>query len=299
SSGTVVALASLAAGQASRDTCRAGKRPRVDPSAELVTELNTEQPAVTVDPTPAIQDQTPTVNLEAAENEFTDLSPLIAVGLFGMPKGRWGVPRPIFPWLSQAFSSSHQGWSSYETELFATAHLPLQKLTSCDDTTCRHKKCDFLRRHNLPSQKIEHLRRQKLLSQKKKRVFGDGTSCSRKKKKEEFFANIIRTSHCLHCTESFMRENVVEEMRQLQPDDENKQKILDILKRFHSEEEMDNMDEDVISAFICLRGMRGDWRALPTVGILMMDGLVPALTAMGPLNHLFWFSSVFIILFLV
>ncbi|GMP96764.1 hypothetical protein CsSME_00045265 [Camellia sinensis var. sinensis] len=51
-------------------------------------------------------------------------------------------------------------------------------------------------------------------------------------------------SHCLRCTESFMRENVVEEMRQLQPDDENKQKMLDILKRFHSEEEMDNMDED-------------------------------------------------------
>lgn len=36
----------------------------------------------------------------------------------------------------------------------------------------------------------------------------------------------------------------MEEMRQLQPDDENKQKMLDILKRFHSEEEMDNMDED-------------------------------------------------------
>ncbi|KAL7165602.1 hypothetical protein ACSBR2_041311 [Camellia fascicularis] len=51
-------------------------------------------------------------------------------------------------------------------------------------------------------------------------------------------------SHCLRCTESFMRENVVEEMRQLQPDDENKQKMLDILKRFHSEEEMDNTDED-------------------------------------------------------
>ena len=41
-----------------------------------------------------------------------------------------------------------------------------------------------------------------------------------------------------------MRENVEEELRQLQPDDESKQKMLHILKRFHSEEqEMDYMDE--------------------------------------------------------
>lgn len=34
------------------------------------------------------------------------------------------------------------------------------------------------------------------------------------------------------------------ELQQLQPDDESKQKMLDILKRFHSEEEeeMDNME---------------------------------------------------------
>ncbi|KAJ7949556.1 Zinc finger HIT domain-containing protein 2 [Quillaja saponaria] len=53
-------------------------------------------------------------------------------------------------------------------------------------------------------------------------------------------------SHSLRCTESFMRENVVEELRQMQPDDESKQKMLDILKRFHTEEEMDSMDEDDI-----------------------------------------------------
>lgn len=41
-----------------------------------------------------------------------------------------------------------------------------------------------------------------------------------------------------------MRENVVEEMQQLQPNDETKQKMLDILKRFHSEEEIDSMDEE-------------------------------------------------------
>ncbi|XP_059655926.1 uncharacterized protein LOC132302935 [Cornus florida] len=51
-------------------------------------------------------------------------------------------------------------------------------------------------------------------------------------------------SHSLRCTESFMRENVVEELQHLQPDDESKQKMLDILKRFHSEEDMDSMDED-------------------------------------------------------
>ncbi|GMP65123.1 hypothetical protein CsSME_00026071 [Camellia sinensis var. sinensis] len=51
SSGPVVALASPAAGQARQETRRAGKRPRADPSAELVAELTTEQPVVTADPT--------------------------------------------------------------------------------------------------------------------------------------------------------------------------------------------------------------------------------------------------------
>lgn len=41
-----------------------------------------------------------------------------------------------------------------------------------------------------------------------------------------------------------MRENVVAELGQMQPDDETKHKMLDILKRFHSEESMDSMDED-------------------------------------------------------
>ncbi|ONI07553.1 hypothetical protein PRUPE_5G127300 [Prunus persica] len=51
-------------------------------------------------------------------------------------------------------------------------------------------------------------------------------------------------SHNLRCTESFMRENVEGELGQLGPDDETKQKMLDILKRFHSEEEADAMDDD-------------------------------------------------------
>ncbi|KAK4848723.1 hypothetical protein QYF36_016551 [Acer negundo] len=51
-------------------------------------------------------------------------------------------------------------------------------------------------------------------------------------------------SHSSRCTESFMRENVVDEMRQMKSNDQTKQKMLDILKRFHSEEEVDVMDED-------------------------------------------------------
>ncbi|KAI3892616.1 hypothetical protein MKX03_027947 [Papaver bracteatum] len=54
--------------------------------------------------------------------------------------------------------------------------------------------------------------------------------------------------HNLRCTESFMRENVMAELHQTQPDDNSKQKMLDILKRFHSEEEpiedMDHSDND-------------------------------------------------------
>lgn len=51
-----------------------------------------------------------------------------------------------------------------------------------------------------------------------------------------------------------MQENVVEEMRHMQPDDKTKLKMLDILRRFHSEEEMDSMDEDGMSLFssVCI-----------------------------------------------
>ncbi|XP_050376840.1 uncharacterized protein LOC126794220 [Argentina anserina] len=53
------------------------------------------------------------------------------------------------------------------------------------------------------------------------------------------------TAHNVQCTESFMRDNVVGELGQLGPNDETKQKMLDILKRFHSQDEADGMDEDV------------------------------------------------------
>ncbi|KAK9072107.1 hypothetical protein SSX86_008539 [Deinandra increscens subsp. villosa] len=51
-------------------------------------------------------------------------------------------------------------------------------------------------------------------------------------------------SHSLRCTESFMRDNVMGEMQQLEPGDDTKQKMLDILKRFHSEEAAESMDDD-------------------------------------------------------
>ncbi|KAL0446518.1 UNVERIFIED_CONTAM: hypothetical protein Slati_1779700 [Sesamum latifolium] len=51
-------------------------------------------------------------------------------------------------------------------------------------------------------------------------------------------------SHSLRCTESFMRENVMEELQQLQPDEQSKSKMLDILNRFHEEEETDSLDEE-------------------------------------------------------
>ncbi|GJN19919.1 hypothetical protein PR202_gb07235 [Eleusine coracana subsp. coracana] len=50
--------------------------------------------------------------------------------------------------------------------------------------------------------------------------------------------------HSVQCTESFMRENVLDELKQIQPEDESKKKMLDILKRLHMEEETESDDED-------------------------------------------------------
>lgn len=41
-----------------------------------------------------------------------------------------------------------------------------------------------------------------------------------------------------------MRDNVMGELQQMQPDEESKLKMLDILKRFHEKEETDSMDEE-------------------------------------------------------
>lgn len=63
----------------------------------------------------------------------------------------------------------------------------------------------------------------------------------------------VLQSHSIRCTESFMRENVVEELRHLQPDDQTKRKMLEILKRFHSEDETEPLDEDVDGIFLDLK----------------------------------------------
>lgn len=42
----------------------------------------------------------------------------------------------------------------------------------------------------------------------------------------------------------------MEELQHLQPNDGSKQKMLDILKRFHSEDEADIMDEDGKHCFV-------------------------------------------------
>ncbi|XP_057840394.2 uncharacterized protein LOC131050228 isoform X1 [Cryptomeria japonica] len=55
--------------------------------------------------------------------------------------------------------------------------------------------------------------------------------------------------HSIRCTESFMRENVMDAFHQMEPLNETKQRMLEILKRFHSENEastseMEDSDED-------------------------------------------------------
>ncbi|RLN40615.1 zinc finger HIT domain-containing protein 2 [Panicum miliaceum] len=66
--------------------------------------------------------------------------------------------------------------------------------------------------------------------------------------------------HSLQCTESFMRENVMDELKQMQPEDESKKKMLDILKRLHLEEEMesDGEDESMLSEELIQKVMSGE-----------------------------------------
>lgn len=59
-----------------------------------------------------------------------------------------------------------------------------------------------------------------------------------------WFFNCWVQKHNLRCTESFMRENVIEEMRQMQQDGETKRRMLEMLKRVHLEEEMNDAEVD-------------------------------------------------------
>jgi hypothetical protein len=52
-----------------------------------------------------------------------------------------------------------------------------------------------------------------------------------------------------------MRENVLDELKQMQPEDESKKKMLDILKRLHMEEEMESDGEDGMLCFLCYTPM--------------------------------------------
>lgn len=61
-----------------------------------------------------------------------------------------------------------------------------------------------------------------------------------------------------------MKENVVQELQQMQPDEQTKHKMLEILKRFHSEEEMDSVDEDCKSSIflLCFQMLQSCFTAL-------------------------------------
>ncbi|TVU31969.1 hypothetical protein EJB05_23685 [Eragrostis curvula] len=65
--------------------------------------------------------------------------------------------------------------------------------------------------------------------------------------------------HSVQCTESFMRENVMDELKQMQPEDESKKKMLDILKRLHMEEEMESDgDESILSDELIQKVISGE-----------------------------------------
>lgn len=62
----------------------------------------------------------------------------------------------------------------------------------------------------------------------------------------------LEQAHSLRCTESFDQENCITEMKDLSVTDENKQKMVDVLKRFHFDEEgrsvlddLEDEDDDV------------------------------------------------------
>ncbi|XP_015697191.1 zinc finger HIT domain-containing protein 2 isoform X2 [Oryza brachyantha] len=64
--------------------------------------------------------------------------------------------------------------------------------------------------------------------------------------------------HSVQCTESFMRENVMDELKQMQPEDESKKKMMDILKRFHLEEEEMESEDSILSEELIQKVMSGD-----------------------------------------
>ncbi|EOA13462.1 hypothetical protein CARUB_v10026505mg [Capsella rubella] len=100
-------------------------------------------------------------------------------------------------------------------------------------------------------------------------------------------------SHSVQCTESFMRENVNDELRQVRSDDQTKTKMLEILKRFHEEEEeedggIDSITDDegsVLPEEIMQRIMNGDEVSLNDLSLEERKGFQRAL-ASGELSKM-------------
>ncbi|KAL1204034.1 hypothetical protein V5N11_011876 [Cardamine amara subsp. amara] len=100
-------------------------------------------------------------------------------------------------------------------------------------------------------------------------------------------------SHSVQCTESFMRENVNDELRQVRSDDQTKTKMLEILKRFHSEEEdedggIDSMTDDeglTLPEEIIEKIMNGDEVSLDELSLEERKGFQRAL-ASGELSKM-------------
>ncbi|XP_010461056.1 PREDICTED: zinc finger HIT domain-containing protein 2-like [Camelina sativa] len=102
-------------------------------------------------------------------------------------------------------------------------------------------------------------------------------------------------SHSVQCTESFMRENVNDELKQVRSDDQTKTKMLEILKRFHEEEEEDGgidsiTDDDddegsILQEEIMKRIMNGDEVSLDDLSLEERKGFQRAL-ASGELSKM-------------
>ncbi|XP_010444303.1 PREDICTED: zinc finger HIT domain-containing protein 2-like [Camelina sativa] len=100
-------------------------------------------------------------------------------------------------------------------------------------------------------------------------------------------------SHSVQCTESFMRENVNDELKQVRSDDQTKTKMLEILKRFHEEEEdggIDSITDDddegsILQEEIMQRIMNGDEVSLDDLSLEERKGFQRAL-ASGELSKM-------------
>ncbi|XP_010484143.1 PREDICTED: zinc finger HIT domain-containing protein 2-like [Camelina sativa] len=98
-------------------------------------------------------------------------------------------------------------------------------------------------------------------------------------------------SHSVQCTESFMRDNVNDELKQVRSDDQTKTKMLEILKRFHEEDGgIDSITDDddegsILPEEIMQRIMNGDEVSLDDLSLEERKGFQRAL-ASGELSKM-------------